>query len=107
MKIIPEIIRVNADNLCLDNKNPRLPENVADSKNQEEIREFMKKAYDLDELALSMVTNGYFEAEPLVVIPKDTKFSENQQDLYNTYKDSPQNQYIVVEGNRRLSFKDY
>ena len=63
----------------------------------------MKKAYDLDELALSMVTNGYFEAEPLVVIPKDTKFSENQQDLYNTYKDSPQNQYIVVEGNRRLS----
>ena len=49
-----------------------------------------------------MVTNGYFEAEPLVVIPKDTKFSENQQDLYNTYKDSPQNQYIVVEGNRRL-----
>ena len=103
MKIIPEIIRVNADNLCLDNKNPRLPENVADSKNQEEIREFMKKAYDLDELALSMVTNGYFEAEPLVVIPKDTKFSENQQDLYNTYKDSPQNQYIVVEGNRRLS----
>ncbi len=102
MKIRPEIIRVKADNLLLDDKNPRLPENVSIS-TQEEIWEFMKKAYDLDELALSMIANGYFEAKPMVVIPKDCEFAEGQEDAYNTYKNNLESQYIVVEGNRRLS----
>ena len=102
MKIIPKIIQVDVKNLFLDAKNPRLPENIPSS-DQNEIWKFMKQAYDLDELALSMVMNGYFEAEPMVVIPKDIEFSENQENEYNNYKKNPNSQYIVVEGNRRLS----
>ena len=65
------------------------------SSDQNEIWKFMKQAYDLDELALSMVMNGYFEAEPMVVIPKDIEFSENQENEYNNYKKNPNSQYIV------------
>jgi hypothetical protein len=63
----------------------------------------MKNAYDLDELALSMVENGYFEAEPMVVIPKDSEFSGDQHSEYTKFYKNTASEYIVVEGNRRLA----
>lgn len=63
----------------------------------------MKNAYDLDELALSMVENGYFEAEPMVVFPKDSEFSGDQYSEYIKFYGNTASEYIVVEGNRRLS----
>lgn len=101
-KITPKITNTNASNLMLDGKNPRLPASVNTS-NQEKIWEFMRKAYDLEELALSIVTNGYFEAEPMVVIPSKESFKSGQEERYREYTNNPDSQYIVVEGNRRLS----
>lgn len=101
-KITPKITKTNASNLMLDGKNPRLPASMNTS-NQEKIWEFMRKAYDLEELALSIVTNGYFEAEPMVVIPFKESFKSGQEEQYREYTNNPDSQYIVVEGNRRLS----
>jgi len=101
-KIIPKIIRVPASRLLIDKKNPRLPVAVS-SKSSEEILRHIKRAYDLDELALSMTQNGYFEAEPLVAIPKDTSFSNNEDKKYQEYLEDTRNEFIVVEGNRRLA----
>lgn len=101
-KIRPQIIRAEVNNLYLDGKNPRLPENI-NTGDQDKIREFMHKAYGLDELALSIASNGYFEAEPMVVIPFKEIFESGQEDQYEKYITDPNSQYIVVEGNRRLS----
>ncbi len=49
-----------------------------------------------------MVANGYFEAEPLVVIPEG-KESIQDQDEYDSYAKDEKSKFIVVEGNRRLA----
>lgn len=97
-KIIPKITRVNVARLFLDAENPRLPESADRAK----IWEHMNRAYDLHELALSIVNNGYFEAEPLVAIPKDKRAAVNASQ-YERYVNSAKSEYIVVEGNRRLA----
>ncbi len=99
-KIKPRIIRVNSDRLILDSKNPRLPESIAKGE-QKQIQNHMKKAYDLEELAFSMVENGYFEAEPLVVIPEKGDIKTKQD--YENYHEDQTNKFIVAEGNRRLA----
>ena len=101
-KIRPTLIRVGAQRLIIDKENPRLPESVPKN-NNEEIWRFMKSVFDLDELALSIQNNGYFEAEPLVVVPSNISFSDNQIEQYKKYHENPQSQFIVVEGNRRLA----
>jgi hypothetical protein len=101
-KIKPKIIRVNSENLQLDKQNPRLPESVQNS-GLNKIWEHMKNSYDLDELALSMVENGYFEAEPMVAIPKDVEFSDKESESFDKFRENEDSKYIVVEGNRRLS----
>ena len=100
-KITPKIIRVNSERLLLDADNPRLPEGI--SKDREKIWAHMKRAYDLDELALSMSENGYFEAEPLVVIPEKISFKDGEIEKYIKYSEDNQSKFIVVEGNRRLA----
>lgn len=102
-KIIPKVIRAHANRLFLDNKNPRLPESVSKKNHEEEIWKHMKRAYNLDELALSITNNGYFEAEPLVVIPKGKEFSDEQHAEYKSYCKNANSQFVVVEGNRRLA----
>jgi hypothetical protein len=68
--------------LRLDPENPRVPETV--EKNQRALLEFIYDRGSLAELAESMLDNGYFAPERLVVRPSD-------------------GEYIVVEGNRRLA----
>lgn len=67
--------------LQLDYKSLRLP---IDSSNENDIIEWMLQDASILELMLSIGENGFFIGEPLLVI-KET------------------NQYIVVEGNRRLT----
>ena len=78
--VLPQRIRV-AD-LDLDPLNPRLvvPEGVS----QFELMRLLYEEEGLDELVPSFIENGYFEEEPLVVVPSDAR-------------------YVVVEGNRRLA----
>lgn len=76
----------NIKQLRLDNLNPRLPlERRNDT--QIDLLLYMEKYFDLLPIARSMSDNGYFDEEPLIVIPKN---------------DEP-DAYIVIEGNRRLA----
>ena len=71
-----------ADQLCFDRRNPRL---FLDGELDEfELVERLWKDFAVDELALSIASNGYFEHEPLFVAPENGK-------------------HVVVEGNRRLA----
>lgn len=72
--------------LMLDAENPRFGGALKD-KSQEEIIEKLAEEKNLYELIESFRKNGYYEAEPLLVIENNKKAGE----------------YIVVEGNRRVA----
>ena len=72
-------------NLLLDPRNPRLPESLYDAP-QSEIFSFLQNNGVLDELVDSMLQNGFFDHEPLIVLPPESKGKR-----------------VVVEGNRRLA----
>ena len=74
---------VPVGNLLLDPDNPRLPDDLDTSDQQELLRHFLSN-YQPDEIAESMAENGYFNEEPLLVVPD-------------------RNAFVVVEGNRRLA----
>lgn len=85
-----EIVLLPVSDLQLDPENPRLPEDML-GKNQSELLEWLDDEETLDELAASMLSNGFFAHEPLVV-------------LQNTIDDAePSAKYTVVEGNRRFA----
>ncbi len=77
----PELV----SDLLLDPENPRLrlPQNPS----QKTILLQLYEEHRLEELMASFVTNGYFDEEPLVVVPSPTKSGK----------------FVVVEGNRRLA----
>lgn len=72
--------------LTLDDQNPRIPEDLIGA-SQIELLEWLEDEEVLTELALSMITNGFFVHEPLVVLQPEEKTQP----------------FVVVEGNRRLS----
>src|SRR5687767_4092251 len=78
----PHTDKILVDKLRLDPLNPRLAlDNAPDE------AALLAKLYEdesLDELVPSFLANGYFEEEPLVVVPEGEGF-------------------VVVEGNRRLA----
>jgi hypothetical protein len=74
---------VPVGSLLLDPENPRLPDELDTSDQQELLRYFLSN-YQPDEIAESMAENGYFSEEPLLVVPDGDAF-------------------VVVEGNRRLA----
>lgn len=77
---------VALENLILDPKNPRLPPNVQNGK-EEDFFEYLMKSADVLELMGSISSRGYFSGEPILV----------------TKEDAPEGRYIVVEGNCRLT----
>lgn len=77
---------VPVKNLHLDNENnPRLPTRLV-GKDDQTILDYMVLNGNAFELMVSIGEKGYFQGEPLLVVPADKK-----------------SEYIVVEGNRRLS----
>jgi hypothetical protein len=87
----PVIERVPIAHLRLDKENPRLAAIQGESTQ----KGLIKKLWDemaVDELALSIAANGYFEEEPLIVIPEKSGNKDPQEDIFT-----------VVEGNRRLA----
>lgn len=79
------IVRLPVSSLHLDPENPRLPEDLLGS-SEAEMLTWLEESSTLEELASSMIENGFFDHEPLIV---------------RTTEDA--NEYIVVEGNRRFS----
>jgi len=83
---------ISVDDLDLDEENPRLASahDHADGGKLPVQQALAKVLWDqmaVDEVALSIAANGFFQEEPLFVIPKA----------------GASNKYIVVEGNRRLA----
>ncbi len=85
-----EIHRIPTDHLLLDRQNPRLALEDGDGMDQEDLISLLWKTNAVDEIALSIAANGYYEDEPLLVI----------RSTENTIHHSS---FIVVEGNRRLA----
>lgn len=104
------LLNISIDNLFLDPLNPRLPEDTQ-GKGEEDICSTLYHSFDIEELAYSIAENGYFDEEPLVAIPKNlpSQFEGlNYEHLckdaaYNAYISNESTEFIVVEGNRRLS----
>lgn len=78
---------IPVSHLRLDPDNPRLPEE-ADGWTTSELVEYFHREHALDEIIESMLTNGFFRQEALLVLSEP---------------DPSTDQYIVVEGNRRLA----
>ncbi|MDX6156660.1 ParB N-terminal domain-containing protein [Bacillus subtilis] len=82
-----QINLVNLKQLYYDPKNPRMPQYLYGSVDELEVIDYMIRYGNIIELMESIAQLGYSEAEPLLVVPKE----ENSK------------QFIVVEGNRRLT----
>lgn len=83
----PRSDRLQVDSILLDPENPRLV--FTDPPSQLDL---LRRLFDdeaLDELMPSLRDNGFFEEEPIVVIPNDGAY--------------PGGDWICVEGNRRLA----
>jgi len=103
-------IYIPVERLHLDKDNPRLSETIH-RESEEEILKVLYREFDLDELAVSMSMNGYFEEEPLVVAPinippkiesLDLKKNPNNE-KYIQFVNAKDTNFTVAEGNRRLS----
>lgn len=74
---------MEADQLHFDHQNPRLVE-FKQTANEDELLNLLWRNMAVDELVLSILANGFFQHEPIYVVREDE-------------------QYVVVEGNRRLA----
>lgn len=95
--------------LDLDSENPRLAEEN-DGDSETTLIKTLYDDFDLDELAFSMSENGYFDEEPIVVVPKKIpsgfKLSsdvEKQQKELQELVNKGKLRFTVVEGNRRTA----
>ena len=82
---LPGVRHIPVDNLLLDGDNPRLPERLHRASPSDLVK-FLYEEGVLEELAQSYLDNGFFQHEPLIVLPT-----------------GEQDKYTVVEGNRRLA----
>jgi len=99
-------LNIEIERLFLDKDNPRLPKEVQ-GKKESDLLVALYRGFNLDELAESMSQNGYFDEEPLVVIPMKLprellKADPNSKEFigFISKKDTD---FVVVEGNRRLA----
>lgn len=103
-------IDISLANIELDNKNPRLAEEHQGG-TQFDILKVLYEEFDLDEIAYSMAENGYFDEEPIVVVPhnfpKNFKWDQDVESLETSLKQlaaSDKNiKFTVIEGNRRMA----
>lgn len=79
-----EIVFKDLDTLFLDKNNPRIFSDIFSNISQLELAEVIYDQFGISDLVDSILKNGYFSVEPMVVV----KSNEG---------------YTVVEGNRRLT----
>lgn len=105
------LIDIRLSKIHLDAENPRLAKQ-RESVTQFDLVKTLYDEFDLEELAMSMCENGYFDEEPIIVvptvIPKGIAFDETldtdalQKQLQVLLKDGKL-EFTVVEGNRRIA----
>jgi hypothetical protein len=77
------IERIDVSELSLDAKNPRFAD-VGEGDVQEQLVELLWREFAVDEVAMSIAANGFYDYEPLLAARE-------------------RNKLVVVEGNRRLA----
>lgn len=97
--------------LDLDNQNPRLAREHQGA-GQTAILKVLIDEFDIEELAYSMAENGYFDEEPIVVVPQKlpkeyraNKFrnTDDYQAALSKLVQEKSTKFVVVEGNRRAA----
>lgn len=98
----------------LDKENPRIVPYITDGKRltQLDLITILYEYFDTQVIAMSLTANGYFDEEPIIVIPenlpKEFKFSnfsdpdELANELDKIIKEGS-TRFTVVEGNRRVA----
>ena len=86
---------VGIGRLHLDSDNPRLSEECRGNSEAELLSILFKKFY-LDELAISMAKNGYFDEEPLVAVPRN---------LSKTFEKQSPNSKKLLDASIGVQFK--
>lgn len=105
-------LNLNLNKIHLDVENPRLTRQ-SESVTEFDITKILYEEFDLEELALSMAENGYFDEEPIIVVPKNLplgfdwgKYDGKVDDLQSELSDlvsADKIEFVVVEGNRRIA----
>jgi len=100
--------------ISLDKENPRLVPYIQDENDptQLDLITVLFENFDTESVAMSMAANGYFDEEPIIVVPDKLpkefdylnyasvdELANEIQKLINDAKIT----FIVVEGNRRVS----
>lgn len=93
LKSAPErkIVLKSVKELLLDPENPRLASGACGG-SQKELLKILWNEMAVDEVALSIAANGFFQEEPLFVIRPESSTNGTKN-----------GKFIVVEGNRRLA----
>lgn len=93
--------------IFLDSENPRLARQK-ELTSQFDLIKTLFDEFDLEEIALSMSENGYFDEEPIIVVPKNPPANLFEGDV-NTIQQRIEKlvkegalEFTVVEGNRRI-----
>lgn len=102
-------LNIPVELLNLDQDNPRLARD-GKGNTQLDLLGILYSDFDIDEIAYSMAENGYFDEEPIVVVPKKLPSGlklpnsiEEQQKILQDLVDNNKIQFTVVEGNRRTA----
>ena len=103
-------IDIELSRIDLDSQNPRLAEEHQGG-TQLELLRVLYDQFDLEEIAYSMSENGYFDEEPIVVVPNNFPKDFNWDNDVNTLevsidkllKKNKNITFTVVEGNRRMA----
>ncbi len=103
-------LNIPLDRIDLDNENPRLAEEYKKA-TQTDLVKVLYEEFNLDEIGFSMSENGYFDEEPIVVIPRSLprgfKFTDYDVNQLQTELEKliakTDIRFIVVEGNRRVA----
>lgn len=101
------LVDIPIDKIDLDDLNPRISESYK-GETQSNLLELLYNEFDLEELAYSMAANGYFDEEPIVVVPKNKKLINPNESVQEQQKKieealNKEERFVVVEGNRRVA----
>lgn len=106
-------IQIPITKILLDNQNPRLVQYTSgnDDLSQFDLIKILQENFDTETVAMSLSENGYFDEEPLIVVPnnlpKEINLEEfNYEEATKILQDFIVNHgltFTVVEGNRRVS----
>lgn len=106
-------IQIPISKILLDDKNPRLVQYTSEETalSQFDLIKILQENFDTETVAMSLAENGYFDEEPLIVVPNNLPagldlnnlpFEESTEILKELVEKSDLT-FTVVEGNRRVS----